>query len=207
MTCAQLEILLCDYVDGALAPADKLAVEQHLATCIPCAEMARDGAAAIDFMSRVAEVELPPTLVMQLFHLPALEPARPRPLGGLRGWLDSLTQPMRQPRMVMGLTLTILFFGMMARCAGMPERHLTGADLDPARVLGTLEDRANRTWQRSLKFYESIRLVYKIQTQLRDWKEQQDADAAVDPNADDRRLPAPANQPAQPAAPADQARP
>jgi hypothetical protein len=89
----------------------------------------------------------------------------------------------------------------------MPERHLTSADLDPARVLGTLEDRANRTWQRSLKFYESIRLVYKIQTQLRDWKEQQDADAAVDPNADERRLPAPANQQTAPAAVPAEAKP
>ncbi|MBI2680773.1 MAG: zf-HC2 domain-containing protein [Candidatus Solibacter usitatus] len=199
MTCAQLEILLCDYVDGALAPAEKLAVEQHLATCAPCAEMARDGASAIDFMERVAEVEPPPELVTRLFHLPGLEPARPQARGGFRGWLQSLKQPMLQPRMAMGLTLTVLFFGMMARCAGMPERHLTSADLDPARVLGTLEDRANRTWQRSLKFYESIRLVYKIQTQLRDWKEQQDADAAADPNTDDRRLPAPANKQAQPA--------
>jgi anti-sigma factor RsiW len=204
MTCAQLEILLCDYVDGALAPAEKLAVEQHLASCALCAEMARDGAAAIDFMTRVAEVEPPPALVTQLFHLPGLELARPQARGGFRGWLQSLKQPMLQPRMAMGLTLTVLFFGLMARCAGMPERHLTSADLDPARVLGTLEDRANRTWQRSLKFYESIRLVYKIQTQLRDWKEQQDADAAVDSNADDRRLSAPANKQAKPAeAPAE----
>jgi len=207
MTCAQLEILLCDYVDGALAPADKAAVEEHLATCVACAEMARDSAAAMEFIGRVADVEPPPALVTQLFHVPSLEPARPQVRGGFRGWLQSLKQPMLQPRMAMGLTLTVLFFGMMARCAGLPERHLTSADLDPARVLGTLEDRANRTWQRSLKFYDSIRLVYKIQTQLRDWKEQQDADAAAEATADDRRLPAPANKQAGPANASTEAKP
>jgi anti-sigma factor RsiW len=207
MTCAQLEILLCDYVDGALAPADKAAVEQHLATCSLCAELARDGAAAMEFIGRVAEIEPPPALVTSLFHLPAREPVRPRAGGGFRGWLHSLAHPTLQPRLVMGSLLTILSFGMMARCAGIPERNLTSADLDPARVVSTLEDRANRTWQRSLKFYESIRLVYKIQTQLRDWKEQQDADAAVDSNADDRRLPAPANKQPAPATAPTEAKP
>ena len=48
--------------------------------------------------------------------------ARPSVRGGIRGWFRNLCSPMLQPRMVMGLALTILFFGMMARCAGIPER-------------------------------------------------------------------------------------
>jgi hypothetical protein len=190
MTCAQLEILLCGYVDGTLAPAEIAVVEEHLAHCPACAELARDGAAAVSFMERVADIEPPAELVTRLFHLPALEPMSAPVRTGFRGWLQSLTRPMRQPRMVMGLSLTILFFGMMARCAGMPERHLSAADLDPARVVGTLGDRAHRTWERSVKFYESIRLVYQIQNKLRDWKEQQDAETVSDTSADDRRLPA-----------------
>ena len=31
MTCAELEILLCDYVDGTLRGAEKSALESHLA--------------------------------------------------------------------------------------------------------------------------------------------------------------------------------
>jgi anti-sigma factor RsiW len=201
MTCAEVDILLCDYVDGTLPSTEKTAVEEHLSGCAPCTELVRDASSALSFMERVTDVEPPAELVTRIFHIPAAEPARPRARAGFAGWLQSLTQPMLQPRMVMGLSLTILFFGMMARCAGLPERHLTAADLDPAQVVGAVEDRAVRTWQRSVKFYESIRLVYQIQTRLRDWKEQQEAESTVaDPNADDRRLPAPtpaANGPAK----------
>jgi anti-sigma factor RsiW len=31
MNCAELEVLICDYVDGALAPAERALVERHLA--------------------------------------------------------------------------------------------------------------------------------------------------------------------------------
>jgi anti-sigma factor RsiW len=59
MTCAELEILICDYVDGTLGPDARTTVEQHLAGCRNCAELARDGAAAVGFMERAAEVEPP----------------------------------------------------------------------------------------------------------------------------------------------------
>ena len=42
MTCAHLEIALCDYLDGTLSSAEKAEVERHLSGCAACAEMARD---------------------------------------------------------------------------------------------------------------------------------------------------------------------
>src|ERR1041385_7420987 len=54
MNCAELETLICDYVDGTLAPAQRAEVETHLVQCPGCAEMARDSAAAVAFMARAA---------------------------------------------------------------------------------------------------------------------------------------------------------
>jgi hypothetical protein len=190
MTCADLEIALCDYLDGTLAPAERADVERHVSACTACAELARDAGAALAFIERVADVEPPPELVTRMFAIPAAEKARPAMRGSIRGWLRGLFQPMLQPRMVMGLSLTILFFGMMARCAGIPERRLSPADLDPARVWTGLEDRVHRGWERSVKFYENLRFVYQIQSRLREWREQQqEPDAAPAENTDERRLP------------------
>ena len=47
MNCAEMEILICDYVDGTLARPREAAVERHLAECPACAELARDSAAAV----------------------------------------------------------------------------------------------------------------------------------------------------------------
>ena len=46
MNCAELEQLICDYVDGTLTADRKADVERHLEACPACADMARDSAAA-----------------------------------------------------------------------------------------------------------------------------------------------------------------
>jgi anti-sigma factor RsiW len=191
MTCAHLEIALCDYLDGTLAAAEKAEVERHLSECAACAEMARDAGSAMAFIERVADVEPPPQLITRMFASPGLREARVSVRHGIQGWFRNLVQPILQPRMVMGLSLTILFFGMMARCAGIPGRQLSPADLNPSRVLAGLEDRVHRGWERSAKFYENLRFVYQIQSRLREWRDQQDQDAAAAPaeNTDERRLP------------------
>ena len=71
MNCAELEILICDYVDGTLRSAEKAEVERHLAACPACAELARDSAAAVAFMESAADVEPPPELITRiLFDAP-----------------------------------------------------------------------------------------------------------------------------------------
>jgi hypothetical protein len=193
MTCAQLDIALCDYLDGTLAAAERAEVERHLSGCAACAEMARDAGAAIAFMERAADVEPPPELITRMFAIAGTREAQASVVrSGFRGWIRNLMQPVLQPRMVMGLSLTILFFGMMARCAGIPERRLSAADLEPSRVWAGLDDRVHRVWERSVKFYENLRFVYQIQSRLREWREQQEQDnatAAPTESTDDRRLP------------------
>jgi len=193
MKCAQLEIALCDYLDGTLAAAERAEVESHLSSCAACAELARDAGAAIAFMERVADVEPPPELVTRMFAIASTREAQASVVrSGFRGWIRNLMQPVLQPRMVMGLSLTILFFGMMARCAGIPERRLSAADLEPSRVWAGVDDRVHRVWERSVKFYENLRFVYQIQSRLREWREQQEQDnatAAPTESTDDRRLP------------------
>ena len=63
MTCGELDILLCDYLDGTLSAGEAARVESHLASCASCAEMAKDARLAMSFMERAAEVEPPPQLM------------------------------------------------------------------------------------------------------------------------------------------------
>ena len=93
MNCAELEELICDYVDGTLTAARKAEVERHLEACPACAEMARDSAAAVAFMERAADVEPPPELITRiLFDAPWTQkaPAKGR---GWCGWLGKLIAP------------------------------------------------------------------------------------------------------------------
>jgi Putative zinc-finger len=197
MTCAEFEVLLCDYLDAmsghpsTLSPGQRAKLERHLAGCSACAQLAGDAGAAIAFMARSAEVEPPPELLTRiLFDLPQ---TRQKERGGSRagGWLHNLLGPVLQPRFAMGMALTILSFSMMAQCAGVRVPQFRAADLTPRGVWEGLEDRAHRTWDRTVKSYQSIRFVYEMQTRLREWTEQQqEEERAAGQQPDDRRLPA-----------------
>jgi anti-sigma factor RsiW len=174
MNCADLEILLCDYLDGTLAPAARTEVEQHLAGCANCAEMAQDVSAAVGFIGRAAEVEPPPALLTRiLFELPSAHHARARQPGGLRRFVQGWLQPVLQPRFAMGFAMTILSFSLLGRFAGISTRQLTLDDLRPAKIWQAVDDKLYRSWQRTVKFYEDLRFVYEIQTQLREWRQKE----------------------------------
>lgn len=175
MNCAEVEILLCDYVDGTLRPEQRASVEQHLTRCAACAETARDAAAAVSFMERAATVEPPPELVTRiLFEISSLREKSGVRRIGLRAVLGRLVEPVLQPRFAMGMAMTILSFSMLGRFAGINVRQLDASDLDPARVWAAVDDRVHRGWARAVKFYESLRLVYEVRSRLRELTEQQE---------------------------------
>jgi len=191
MNCADAEILICDLVDGTLDPAGRAELERHLAACSACSELARDSAAAVAFMERAADVEAPPELVTRILFDPPWGQARARSRSGLRSRLRGLFQPVLQPRFAMGMAMTILSFALVARF--WPVRQWTPQDLDPAAVWARLDDKVYRGWQRTVKFYESVRLVYQIQSTLREWQQQDQEHEAADETAgqkpDERRVP------------------
>ena len=201
MNCAEAESLICDYVDGTIVATARLELERHLAGCPACAELTRDAAGAVAFMERAADVEPPPELVTRILFDPPWAQGRARVASGLRSRLRSIVQPVLQPRFAMGMAMTILSFAMLARFV-KPVRQLSPRDLNPTVVWASLDDRLYRAWQRTVKFYDSMRLVYQIQSTVRDWQQQDEsASEAAEPETrtDERRLPlktAPERKPA-----------
>ena len=186
MNCAELDLLLCDYIDGTLEAARKAAVEEHLARCAACAELAKDAAAALAFVERVPAVEPPPQLITRiLFDISAEREKVGNRRSGLRSMLARLAEPVLQPRFAMGMAMTILSFAMLARLAGINVRQLSVSDVDPVKVWRTVDDRAHRAWNRTVKFYDNLQSVYEIRTRLRQLTEE---DAAA-------RTAAPADSP------------
>jgi hypothetical protein len=192
MKCADVEILLCDYLDGTLSAGEREQLDRHLATCAACAELARDAGAAVAFIDRVPAVEPPVELMTGLlFNTLWRQPSRP--IAGFRGWLAGLLRPVLQPRFVMGMALTILSFSMLGRYV-LPGRPIQQGDLDPGKIWMALDNRVHRLWDGAVKKYESIRFVYQIQSRLREWQEQQATEdrppePPADSSPDSRRLP------------------
>jgi hypothetical protein len=170
-----IEALLCDYIDGTLAEAEHQAVAGHLAECAVCDAMERDARAMTAVFARAGRPEVPDGLVNRILNstlgaeqqLPAAEPARSR--GVLGGWLHSLFAPILQPKLAMGMAMTILSFSMVGRLTGIPQRSLTAEDLNPASVVVGIERKLHRLYDRAMKYYENLRLVHEIQNRLEEW--------------------------------------
>jgi len=206
MNCAEFEILLADSLDGALdAPgreAERDSFAQHLASCPACAAMENDVRGALAFMDVAAEPELPQPLIGKILHATNSGWELQLRGKGIRGWLNRTFAPVLKPRFVMGAMLTVMSATMLTRCASGSNSTMTAADLDPVRVWSSLESKGHRIWDRTVKGYESLRVVYEIRTQLDDWSRQQAADAEAkaeaeaDAKANSRKLPGPeAGQP------------
>ena len=199
LSCAEFEMLLADWIDETLAaPArqvEREAFVRHLESCAVCAALAEDAQSAVAFMDRAADVEMPPALVSKILHATNSGWEFKLRARGVSGWINRTFAPVLRPRVVMGLMLTLLSGTMMlTRCA--PSRTLTAADLDPVRLWTSLDDRTHRIYDRAVKSYESMRLVYEVKNQINDWTEQQrlEEEAAADAKANRRQLPQPVQQ-------------
>jgi len=182
MNCAEAELLICDY--ATRSSAERFELERHLGGCPACAELARDSAAALAFIERAAAVDPPPELITRiLFDAPWSKPQKSK----ARHWMAELLSGFLQPKFAMSMALTVLSLSMLARFV-MPVRQLRKEDLQPSQVWASIEDRAVRTWGRTVKFYENLKVVYQIQATLKEWQ-QQDTDVPPAEKPDEHKLP------------------
>jgi hypothetical protein len=199
LSCAEFETLLADWIDGALAvparQAERDVFVRHVESCAACAALLEDASAAVAFMDRAADVEMPPALVSKILQATNSGWEFKLRGRGVSGWINRKFAPVLRPRFVMGAVLTLVSMTMLTRCA--PNRTLTAADLDPVRLWTSLDDRMHRVWDRTVKSYESMRLVYEVRNQINDWTEQQrqEDEAAADARANKRQLNQPAEEP------------
>jgi len=176
MKCVDIEALLCDYVDGTLGNAERVQVESHMAGCSSCAELLADSQAAVKFMDGVDDFEAPAEMVTRILY--QTHAMKPREVEKPRGWLSWLFQPLLQPRFAMGMAMTILSFSMIGRMAGIPQRPLQAADLEPTRIWSAIDTRAHRAYDRLVKYVDNLRLVYEIQNRLGEWSAQEEQASA-----------------------------
>jgi anti-sigma factor RsiW len=176
VNCAEFESTLADYVDGTLDASGRASLERHASLCAGCREFLEEVTSAAAFLGRAAEIEPPATLITRIAYQAPLGRARePYERQGLLSRLASKwLQPVLQPRLVMGMAMTVLSFAMLERCTGVKVQNIQAADLSPVRVWGGVEDRAVRLKDRVVKSYENLRVVYEIETRLKDLEQQQE---------------------------------
>ncbi|MEA3336531.1 MAG: MG2 domain-containing protein [Chloroflexota bacterium] len=128
---------LLAYLDGELSPAEKIAVEAHLADCLSCsanlAELQALQAGLTEVVPAVYEiVQLSPEAAARIRDALAAERARPSDQGALAGLWDALVT-LFQPLSKAAIPLIALFFALLSfNAALLPQQ----AGVHEAVVLG-----------------------------------------------------------------------
>jgi len=162
MTHLELENLTSDYLEGLLEPARKREVEAHLSVCPSCLEMVADVRRAMQLCHSAPKLEPAPWLVRKIM-LATVGERKP----SLAERLVAFFRPALQPRFAYGVAMAVFSFSIIINAAGLNLRHMTVEDLNPR----TWFFRANRAghlyYARAEKFYYDLRVVYEIESRLR----------------------------------------
>jgi anti-sigma factor RsiW len=184
-TCEQTETQLSDYLEGLLQPAERAALEAHAASCARCTPLLESVADLVGSLRGMEELETPPHLVYAILDktLGPRETAVATP--GFFGWLRG----MGLPRFAYGALSLSATFLVLASASGFSWRHPKLADLQPATIARNADRQAHLVYARSSKFVSDLRVVYEIQTRLRQDNEIPTSNEEVTPSTTPNQAP------------------
>ena len=182
MQCQEFDALLADALDGVLTGTRLQAFEAHSQSCPSCKPLAARVQAGRQWLKSLAEVEPPAHLVTSILasttgvdtpRLRAVVPAGPTRVSWLdeaRAWLDSVAGPVwgvvRQPRFAMSFAMVFFAASLGLSVVGVKPADLREVSLRPSAIRHAYYSTSGRV----VKYYENIRLVYEVESRLREFK-------------------------------------
>ena len=199
MQCVECEGLLAEAIDGALHGSTLAAFEAHQQSCAACRAMVEEATAGMHWLKGLDEAEPPLHLVHNILAqtigaLPS-EHAVVSPRGD--GWFDKIKgrlapifAPVATPRFAMSFGMAFFSITMLLSIAGLHLSDLRRLDLSSKGVTKTYYS----TQARVIRYYENIRLVYEIESRVRDLrrvatpeKQQEEPTPKNQPKSDNRQ--------------------
>jgi hypothetical protein len=204
LDCARFDALLLDALDGTLSEPVLAGFRGHAAGCADCGPMLAAAQAGMSWLKSLPEVEPPRNLVRNILiatsGAEATAPApQAAPTSPWREWLRSWTRPLapvfstvRQPRFALSLGMAFFSVTVLLNAAGVHLSSLRTADLRPSAIQENLTRTYNETTARAVKYYENLRLVYEIESRVREFRnatreEDQQQERRQPPDKNDRK--------------------
>jgi hypothetical protein len=173
MQCTDFEALLSDALDATLQGTQLAAFEAHQQSCPACAAMYQEAAAGMHWLKGLEDIETPKFLVHNILaqtigSVPESS-AQAAPIG--ESWMEKLKAriapmfaPVMTPRFAMSFGMAFFSITMLANVAGIHVSDLKHLDISAKGLQKTYYS----TEARVVRYYENIRLVYEIESRVRD---------------------------------------
>ena len=167
MTHLELENLASDYLEGQLDAVRRAEFEAHYAGCAPCRELVADLRHVMELCGSAEDLEPAPWLVPKILLATIGER---KPTFGEQ--LAAYFRPAARVRMAYAMAMAVFSFSIIVNAAGINLRHLTFEDLNPRTWIYQANRTVHLAVARAEKFYYDLRVVYEIESRLRQFQQQ-----------------------------------
>src|SRR5271165_904224 len=173
MQCVEFEGLLSDALDATLHGSMLAAFEAHQQSCTVCAALYREASAGMHWLKGLEDIEPPKNLVHNILaQTIGAVPEASTPVapvgdgwfGKLRARISPVFAPVMTPRFAMSFGMAFFSITMLANLAGFRVSDLKHVDMSTKGIQKTYYS----TEARVVRYYENIRLVYEIESRVRD---------------------------------------
>ena len=162
-TCEQTELVLTDYLDGLLQPEQQHAFDLHVNSCERCTPLVASVTHALSNLHALPEVELPPRFVYNVLD------ATLGPRETVTGWaaIRAWARGVASPRFAYGALSLAATYLMIVTVSGVNWKKPKLADLSPVSVSHNVNRQAHIAYAHGSKYFSDLRVVYEIQSKLR----------------------------------------
>ena len=166
MQCAEFDALLTEAIDGTLAGGRREDFERHKAGCAACQALFAEVTSGVAWLEELEEVAPPRMLVHNILAATsgaaqeaAQAEVRPSAWERLRRQVRVVLAPVLTPRFGMSMGMAFFSITLVLNMAQIRIRDLT-----PHNLTHTYYNSQNKL----MKYYENMRLVYEIESRVRD---------------------------------------
>lgn len=166
-TCEHTEQRLSDYIDQALHVNDRRAFDAHVNSCPNCTALVSRVSRLVTRMQLMEDVAPPPRLALNILD----RTIGPRETA--KGWSGFLHgfKSLLSPRMAYGFLSAGVTLMVLLSASGFSWRKPKLADLAPANIYRNADRQVHLVYAQSTRFVSGLRVVYEIQTRLREENE------------------------------------
>jgi hypothetical protein len=162
-TCEQTELLLTDYLDGLLSSELRHDFDLHVNSCERCTPLVSSVSHAIANLRALPELETPPRLVYNILDATLGPRETVTGWAAVRAWVRSLASP----RFAYGSVSVAATLVMLITASGFNWKKPKLADLSPVNIARNTHSKLQRAYGSGAKYVSDLRVVYEIQSRLR----------------------------------------
>lgn len=163
-TCEQTELRLSDYLDGLLPADEQRAFDLHVNGCERCTPLVSSVTHALVNLRALPELETPPRLVYNILDATLGPRETVTGWAAVRAWIRGLASP----RFAYGsVSLAATFLMLVTVSGGFDWKKPKLANLAPSVIYRNANRRMHIAYAQGTKYVSDLRVVYEIQSRLR----------------------------------------